>query len=245
MSILHGKWSVEDIRAVMLSLDEKTGMNGGSLPIYLRKTLGTGSTLGIYHPSSDNSFRYFSFSLAYFNDADFKDLAAIDVIRHEYCHYLVDALELKSIFGDEEDHGIAWKTVCGLCNTESFGLYRERCFGRTTSNGLLNASLSKDIPAVNIIEQIDRWGLQLPSLNRRKYLEKQLIKKFTKVRVFSVHDHVVHSRYGEGMVIDTMPAGNKQLLYVKFNVGEPRVVQNRQVYKIINGQIKKPNPKAR
>lgn len=95
MSTLHGKWSVEDVRKVMQSLDAKTGMTGASLPIYLHKSLVNGSTLGTYRPSNDDRWRSFSFSLVYFNDDKFKDLAAIDVIRHEYCHYLVDALGLK------------------------------------------------------------------------------------------------------------------------------------------------------
>lgn len=93
--------------------------------------------------------------------------------------------------------------------------------------------------------QINRWGLQLPSMNRRKYLEKELIKKYSKVRVFSVHDSVIHNKYGRGVVLDTFPSINKQLLYVKFKSGACRIVQNRQVYKVVNGEIKKPVPKAR
>lgn len=50
MSALHGKWSVDDIRKVIQRLDTKTGMTGASLPIYLHKSLGNGSTLGTYHP---------------------------------------------------------------------------------------------------------------------------------------------------------------------------------------------------
>lgn len=47
--------------------------------------------------------------MKYFDDSNFNDLAAIDVIRHEYCHYLVDALGLKELFNDEKAHGIACK----------------------------------------------------------------------------------------------------------------------------------------
>lgn len=111
MSKLYGKWSVEDIREVIRSLDARTGMDGASISIHLSKSLGDGSTLGTYRPSKDNCWRAFSFSLKYFNDSNFNDLAAIDVIRHEYCHYLVDALGLKELFNDENDHGIAWKTA--------------------------------------------------------------------------------------------------------------------------------------
>lgn len=49
----------------------------------------------------------------------------------------------------------------------------------------MNAYMSEDIQPVDILEQVDRWELTLPSLNRRRYLEKALIKKYTKLRVFS------------------------------------------------------------
>lgn len=55
MSVLHGKRSVDDVRSVIRSLDEKTGMNGASIHISFCRTLGDGSTLGTYHPSNDHS----------------------------------------------------------------------------------------------------------------------------------------------------------------------------------------------
>lgn len=39
ISKLYGKWSAEDIREVIRSLDERTGMNGASISIHLRKSL--------------------------------------------------------------------------------------------------------------------------------------------------------------------------------------------------------------
>lgn len=76
-------------------------------------------------------------------------------------------------------------------------------------------------------------------------MEKALVKKYMKVRIFAVDDRIVHNKFGCGVVLDTMPTTNKQLLYVKFDGCEPRIVQNRQVYKIINGQVKKPTAKVR
>jgi len=247
MSIIHGKWNVDDIRAVIYSLDMKTGMNGAALPIYLCKSLGEGKTLGTYRPGcgKDKDFRSFSFSLAYFNDAGFKDLAVIDVIRHEYCHYLVDELELKDIYSDQDAHGIAWKTVCGLLNTDQNGAYVPWHFSATTNAGLEKATLSMDIPQVDILRQIERWGNELPSVAKRRSMERELIKKYSKLRVFAVNDDVVHEKFGRGKVLDTMPATNKQFLYVQFENGDSRIVQNRQVYKLVNGQVKKPMSKAR
>ena len=70
MSVIHGNWSVEDIRKVIQSLDDKTGLNGASVPIHLYKSLGDGNTLGTYRPGSgeDKRWRCFSFSLGYFNN---------------------------------------------------------------------------------------------------------------------------------------------------------------------------------
>ena len=76
-------------------------------------------------------------------------------------------------------------------------------------------------------------------------MEKALVKKYTKARIFTVNDRIVHNKFGCGVVLDTMPMVNKQLLYVKFDDCEPRIVQNRQVYKMINGQVKKPTAKVR
>lgn len=247
MSVIHGKWSVDDIREVIRSLDERTGLNGAALPIYLCKSLGDGSTLGSYSSGvgNDKHWRCFSFSLAYFNDDKFEDMAAIDTIRHEFCHFVVDELDLKEVFNDNDSHGTAWKTICGLLNTDQDGHYRYWRFRATTEKGLLNAIESKDIPYVNVAEQLKRWGNNLPSLRMRKYFEKELIKKYMRIRVFSVDDCVEHGKFGRGVVLDTMPDINKQRLLVRFDNGESRFVQNRQVYKIVNGHVKKPVSKAR
>jgi len=244
MSSLYGKWNVDDVRDVIRSLDEKTGMNGAELHIWLSRSLGDGSTLGQYHPGSNNLTREFSFSLKYFNDKKFNDLAVIDVIRHEYCHYIVDALNLKKIYQEEASHGRAWKTTCGLLNTDQDAHFCSWYFPKPTEDSFMKAYLSEDIKSVDIIEQIERWGLSLPSLNRRKYLEKALIKKYTKLRIFSIGDYVIHSTFGYGRVLDTLPCANKQYLYAQFEHVGTRIVQNRYVYKVINGEIKRPVSKS-
>jgi hypothetical protein len=245
MSRLYGKWRVEDFREVIRGLDEKTGMNGASLSICAVKAMGkNGNTLGSYRPRKDASWGYFSFSLMYFDDNKFDDLDAIDVIRHEYCHYLVDALGLNEVFHDQSVHGIAWKTACGLLNTDQSATYHGCFYPRATDDSFMNAYVSDDIQPVNILEQIDRWGLNLPSIKRRKRLEKSLIRKYTKLRVFKAGDSVFHDKLGYGKVLDTFPSDKKQLLYVEFEQGDVRIVQNRKVYKVINGDVKRPVSKA-
>ena len=39
MSSLYGKWNVEDVRDVIHGLDEKTGMDGASISIFMSKKL--------------------------------------------------------------------------------------------------------------------------------------------------------------------------------------------------------------
>lgn len=117
MSIIHGKWSVEDIRHVIQSLDAKTGVDGASIHIWLNSPIGKRQPPGTYHQNKDQSWCSFSFSLEKFNGKNMNDLEVVGIIRQAYCLYLVDALALKVIFDDEDDYGVAWKTVCGLLNT--------------------------------------------------------------------------------------------------------------------------------
>ncbi len=246
MSALYGKWTAEDIRDVIRGLDEKTGMNGASIKISMVKTFCDKTTLGVYHPSKNNEWRSFTFSQSHFNDSAFEDLGVIFIIRHEYCHYVVDALGLKDVFNDEGKHGAAWKTVCGLLNTEPSATYSNRYrFFKTTDELFLRFYLAEDIRKVNIMEQMGRWGIYLPSIKKRRHLEKELIKKYTKARVFKNSDMVIHEKYGRGTVLDTFPCENKQLLFVEFENGATQIVQNRRVYKLIDGKVKKPDSKAR
>ena len=130
-------------------------------------------------------------------------------------------------------------------DTDQDGYYRWWRFRSTTEERLRKAIMSEDILSVDIVEQLEHWGNDLPSLRTRKYYEKELVKKCSRVRVFSVNDRVNHNKFGQGLVLDTMPDINKQRLLVKFDSGEIRFVQNRQVYKVVNGHVKKPVSKVR
>ncbi len=234
MSKMYGKWNSEDIRKVMVELDKKTGMNGADLDICVCESFRSPKALGTYTPKQKNvSKGSFTFSPLYFNDPLFSDEAAVDVIRHEYCHFLVDALNLKEVYDDTEAHGIAWKTVCGLMNTDSIGYYKPYRFWNISEERFLHLLVADDIDPINIIEQIDRWGLNLPSMRKRSYMEKRLIKKFTKKGLFKVNDVIMHDTYGRGIVLDTMPDMNKQFLFVRFGDDETRIVQNRRVSRAI------------
>lgn len=84
MSTLTKIWTEEKIRDIIRHLDEKTGLNGVALPTCFGKQH---NTLGMY--SSEPGDEHFFFSLAYLNDPDYEERAAINLIRHEYARYYV------------------------------------------------------------------------------------------------------------------------------------------------------------
>lgn len=96
MSALTGEWSVEKIRAVMVHLDRKTGLHGAELPIEMGKAV---SYLGRYYCGERKSFY---FSTHHLNDPAFRESEAIELIRHEYAHYYVDAAGCGRSFRTEE-----------------------------------------------------------------------------------------------------------------------------------------------
>lgn len=238
MSILREKWMIEDIKNIICHLDMKTGMNGVDIPVYFEKSMGNnGETLGSYR---GGYFRSFSFSREYFDDPLFLDRAAIDVVRHEYCHYLVEALGLHELYEDDDPHGLAWKSACAFLNTDDTGTYCRYHFSRITKERMNALEVAADISKVDILELLERWGLDVLPSWQREALTQKLVKKYGKTRVFKIGDEVTHSKRGHGIVLDVRPEENKQRVYVHFDNGEKLIVQNRQLFKIVNGKIIKP-----
>lgn len=237
MSVLREKWEVEEIRKVIENLDKKTGLEGAKIPIHLSKSLGDeGLTLGTYR----SGFRCFAFSKKYFNDPSFRDSEAIDVIRHEYCHYVVDELGLKEVYEDDDGHGEAFRCACAFLKTSDERYHRSYRFPNISEERLQMLIAADDLKQVHILAELERWGVGFQSVKYEKYMRKQLEKKYGRARVFRVNDKLVHEKYGHGIVLDERVGDKKQMLYVEFENGEIRFVQNRHVYKIINGQIMKP-----
>ena len=115
------KWDETAIRKEMARLDEKTGLKGSELPISFGNAK---SILGSYYPGNGGSFR---FSNYYFQDPEWPDEEALDVIRHEYAHYMDH--HLNGITG----HGASWKECCiavganpQRCYNEERALYHQR-----------------------------------------------------------------------------------------------------------------------
>ena len=95
-------WDEARIRDEMKRLDEKTGLNGAALPILFNNSK---VTLGCFYFIGDQA-RKFEFSNHYFQDPDFPTEEALDIIRHEYAHYMDQVL-----YGNS-GHSITRKQGC-------------------------------------------------------------------------------------------------------------------------------------
>ncbi len=104
-------WSEEAIRAELGRLDAKTGLHGASLPISFGNAM---TVLGMYFSREGGAFR---FSNRYFQNPDWPRELALDVIRHEYAHYMDDKL-----YGGA-GHGTTWKMCCARVGAAPVRLY--------------------------------------------------------------------------------------------------------------------------
>ena len=97
------RWSRERIRAELSRLDDITGLKGANVTVRLyeeREPLGLFTFIGPVRMT-------FGFSSPRFEDPKFTQAEALDVIRHEYAHYMEYAL-----FGESTDHGPNWQNCC-------------------------------------------------------------------------------------------------------------------------------------
>lgn len=97
------RWSKDTIRAEIRRLDAMTGLNGSAVTVRLYTQP---EPLGLF-TFIDPVRMTFGFSSARFEDPKFTKEEALDVIRHEYAHYMEYAL-----YGESTDHGKNWKSCC-------------------------------------------------------------------------------------------------------------------------------------
>ena len=99
-------WPEERIRAEMKRLDGITGLCGATLPIrFLRRA----RRLGAFCLDANENPLYFSFTQSYFENPEFSESEALDVIRHEYAHYMKHVLYPGKV---EPHHGPLWHLCC-------------------------------------------------------------------------------------------------------------------------------------
>jgi len=105
-------WNEKEIREEMQRLDKITGKSGSELPIYFDNSQ---RKLGCFWPKEME----FTFSNYYFKDDEWSIECALDVIRHEYAHYLDVVL-----YGNC-GHGRTWKMCCGIVGARPERLYND------------------------------------------------------------------------------------------------------------------------
>jgi len=102
----------------MRRLDKKTGLHGAELPIEFYRGK---SYLGWFY------FRptmYFRFSVTYVDDPHWTEQSALDLIRHEYAHYM------NWMRNGLSGHGKEWKVCCS-----EIGGRPVRCFSPEVEEG--------------------------------------------------------------------------------------------------------------
>lgn len=107
-------WNEASIRKELARLDEKTGLNGASLPIHFNNAK---RTLGMYGPKNGGVF---CFSNYYFQDPEWPVEEALDTIRHEYAHHMDHV-----IYGNL-GHGATWKHCCLSVGALPIRLYTDQ-----------------------------------------------------------------------------------------------------------------------
>ena len=113
------KWPESRIREELKRLDRMTGLHGSELPI---RFTDSKRTLGMYF-HADSKKQHFAFSRHYFENPDFSNAEALDTIRHEYAHFMVD-----EIYGANADrsHGNMWKACCRRVGARPQRLYNAK-----------------------------------------------------------------------------------------------------------------------
>ena len=110
-------WDEASIREEMKKLDAITGCRGAELPI--RFSGRAFRMLACYYGGEDDKGGSFMFADRYFKDPEFPREDALNVIRHEYAHYLDD------IRHGEGGHGKTWKSCCMEVGADPIMYYRK------------------------------------------------------------------------------------------------------------------------
>lgn len=120
-------WNEKTIREEFKRLDSITGLKGAELPIRFGKAT---SYLGLYYYAEGKGFY---FSTYYFDDPDFQVESALDVIRHEYAHYM------NHVLYNGYGHDKMWKKCC-----KTVGAIPIRCYNEER-NGYRKAKRQKEL----------------------------------------------------------------------------------------------------
>lgn len=216
MSTITKVWTEEKFRFVLINLDKKTGLSGAKLEI---KLTDDDESIASFCCNGRNTF--FKFNISRFNDPKFKELAAIETIRHEYAHYYSHAVELKKWIYDSRHlggHEKSWEYACKMIEIEPKRYYNSEYYADKDITVAQARSLiyAEDIETINVLEYIRNWN-NLP-LKKQEHKEgtERLKENFPHAKIFSELDVVEHFLFGKGFVVQTRPEYNGQRVLVLF-----------------------------
>ena len=130
-------WDEARIRAELTRLDGITGLNGGELPIRLNNAR---CTLGMFSYASPDNLN-FTFSNYWFQNPDWSEESALDVIRHEYAHYM-DYMQR-----GESAHDKMWRMCCLKVGAMPTRLYNDKLNDHIVKEHQRDEALSKQYDA--------------------------------------------------------------------------------------------------
>lgn len=149
-------WTEDKIRAIIRKLDEKTGLNGAELPIAFNSY---GWFLGHYHYVEPKAC---GLNRKFFDDLTTNEAEVIDVIRHEYAHYYVDAANLARYIGHsrrETSHGSDWKWACKMVGADPTRCHNAAIFNDNnwTIDEAMDAYNANDVTSFDILSYLNKW----------------------------------------------------------------------------------------
>lgn len=236
MSTITKAWTEDKIRSVIRKLDEKTGLNGASLPITLS---GYGRRLGYYRRTKPNAF---GFNRQFFNDPHTKESEVIDVIRHEYAHYYDDIAGLADYIHHsrrETSHGDNWKWACKMVGANPTRYHSAAGFAdkNWTTDEAEAACNADDVAKFDILSYLDRWH-QIPVDAEIAAKALAHIKERNPDAYYENGDDVLHPKRGFGTVRDTIPYDYRtQKIYVRFEDQTDGVFETKDLCKIVDGVV--------
>ncbi len=243
MSTLTQSWSEDKIRLIIRHLDQKTGLNGASLPIKLSLK---GNHLGRYVYSDEG---YFNFNRVFFDNPQTKESEVINTIRHEYAHYYEDIADLLKYVDHTqiaESHGKGWSWACKKVGALPYIVHDLRSqhykdLSEEEAQSLYNAD---DVEAFDILSFIKKWN-QVPI--DRDTTEKYLncVRKAHPDWFHDIGDEVFHIKNGFGIIKDIVY--NEQWIQkadVLFEDNKSRVFTTSVLCKVVDGKIIPPNRKS-
>lgn len=183
-------WPDMRIRQELRRLDTITGLHGGDLTICYTKDE---RALGCFSRNMTGNLMFFQFSLVFFDDPYWPEEAALEVIRHEYAHYM-DFVENKG-----ESHGESWQECCRRIGVPPSVYYDSSDFERK-KKAILQREEEK-------------------ARRQKEAMENALLTiRYGEYNIGTIINHPV---WGKGMVIGTHGEGAGRAVKVRFaSLGE-------------------------